>query len=284
MEKIKKLFEKEQTDIDTGFRCRLVDGRKELFDYHYHDYYEIFLTLNDDIIHNVNGKKINLTKNTLVFIRPQDRHIYESCDTDFYFYNISFSKDIYQQLKDYLDTPFFDELENLEYPPMFDLSNKDIEWVKKGFRRLNQIGIEDKKTELLEFKYFIMRVFFKFILSEDFYDIPYTVNLEVPIWLKKFMQSLRSQEKFSLSFDEIVNLSGKNGDYLNRTCKKYYNITLNQYINNLRLNYVANMLISTNFKIIDIFFEAGYEDVSWATVIFKKKYGVTPNTFRKNNK
>lgn len=284
MEKIRKLFAKEQIDSDTGFCCRLVDGRKEFFDYHYHDYYEIFLTLDDDIIHNVNDTKINLSKNTLVFIRPQDRHYYESDNTNFYFYNISFSKDIYQQLKDYLNTPFFDELENLEYPPMFNLSNEDIEWVKKGFRRLNQINIEDKKTELLEFKYFILRVFFQFIISEGFHDIPCAVHPEVPIWLKKFMQSLRSQGKFSLPFDEIVGLSGKNGDYLNRTCKKCYNITLNQYINNLRLNYVANMLISTNLKIIDIFLEAGYEDVSWATVIFKKKYGLTPNAFRKNNK
>ena len=283
MFEVKKLFAKEQVDPDVGFRCRLIDGKKDFFEYHYHDYYELFLTLDDGVVHYVNEKKIDLPKNSLVFIRPQDKHGYKNDNSSFFFYNISFTQEIYKQLKDYLGSIFFDGFENLEYPPVFNLSEKDVEWIKKGFKNLNQITFDDKSLKLLKFKYFILRVFIDYIICGDFQDLICMPHQDVPIWLKEYMSRIRTKECFSLPYKEIVALSGKNVDYLNRSCKKHYNITINSYINNLRLNYVANMLISSNLKIIDLFFDAGFEDVSWATVLFKKKYSVSPSEFRKIN-
>ena len=63
-------------DTQTGFSIRRVYGETERFVFHDHDYYEIFLTISGTIKHYVNGQIQNLDPGCLVFIRPQDKHLY----------------------------------------------------------------------------------------------------------------------------------------------------------------------------------------------------------------
>ena len=63
-----------EIDAKTGFRYRSVYVKTENSQLHYHDYYEIFLTLSSEIKHQINGTVINLSRGALVFIRKEDTH------------------------------------------------------------------------------------------------------------------------------------------------------------------------------------------------------------------
>ena len=65
--------------------------------------------------------------------------------------------------------------------------------------------------------------------------------------------------------------------------KQYYGKTIPDYINDLRLNYWANSLLTSDTPIIDICYECGFENVGWAYTLFKKKYGMSTLKYRKNN-
>ena len=66
--------------------------------------------------------------------------------------------------------------------------------------------------------------------------------------------------------------------------KKYMGSTVSEYINALRLNYIANMLRDSNHAVTEIIYESGFNNISWASEQFKKKYGVTMSQYRKNLK
>lgn len=55
----------------------------------------------------------------------------------------------------------------------------------------------------------------------------------------------------------MVSLSGRSKEHLARMMKKYYGITTSEFINRLRLNYAANMLLNSNMATIDICLRVG---------------------------
>lgn len=66
--------------------------------------------------------------------------------------------------------------------------------------------------------------------------------------------------------------------------KKYYGVTVTEFINDLRLNYAANMLKNSNMSILDICYDCGFDNTSYFHRKFKEKYDVTPLKFRNLNR
>jgi AraC family cel operon transcriptional repressor len=63
--------------------------------------------------------------------------------------------------------------------------------------------------------------------------------------------------------------------------KKYLQQTATDFINHLRLDYAANLLYHTDFPIIKVAFESGFNNLSHFNHLFKKKDRITPYNFRK---
>jgi len=80
----------------------------------------------------------------------------------------------------------------------------------------------------------------------------------------------------------MVALSGKSREHLTRSMRKYIGMSPSEFINDLRLNYIANMLINSNHRILDIIFASGFNTVSHATLLFRKKYGMSMSEFRRS--
>ena len=78
----------------------------------------------------------------------------------------------------------------------------------------------------------------------------------------------------------MIALSGRSREHLSRSMKKYMNTTISEFINDLRLNYIANMLRNSNKKISDIIFDSGFNTLSLASTLFVKKYGMNMRQFR----
>ena len=91
---------------------------------------------------------------------------------------------------------------------------------------------------------------------------------------------MNHKEYFTEGIDAMVRLSGKSYEHLSRSMKKYKNTTISEYINGIRLNHAANLLIYTNLSITDVGLECGYNNISYFLTCFKKKYGLSPKKFR----
>ena len=272
-----------EIDLSTGFRCRSVWGNSENFQMHYHDYYEIFLTLSDNVVHFVNNQEFTLKKNTLVFIRKEDTHYYSrSIKNELSFINIAFTEDILCNMFLFLSDGFCsEELIKEKFPPSIVLEETDKNWLLHQITKLNSIQLEDIQTLKYKSRILIFQIFTKYF--SKFANESLLTAKKIPLWLQQLDAKMQKLENFSKPAEHMVILSGKSRAHLGRILQKHYGKTIPEYINDLRLNYLANSLINTDLPILELCYECGFENISWAYTIFKKKYGLSPLKFRNNH-
>ncbi len=87
-----------------------------------------------------------------------------------------------------------------------------------------------------------------------------------------------------VSIDELAFLFNTNRSTICKEFKNNTGKTIKEYINDTKLTNACDFLIKTNKTITSISNELGYESIHYFTRFFKKKYGLSPNEFRKQNK
>ena len=272
-----------EIDKNVGFRYRTVYMSKENSKLHYHDYYEVFLTLENNLTQVINGVKERLPRGTLMFIRKSDVHIYEySSSNNPSFLNLAFTEEVMCSLFDFLSDGYASkEIVALPHPPSVLLSEQEIKWMCKQLEELNATIPSD----VLQLKYRCRLILFK-IFTNYFakYGRMEHKNSSVPNWLYELNLEMQKTKHFSQPSEHMVELSGKCRAYLGRMLKQHYGKTISDYINDLRLNYWANCLSNSDAPILDICYECGFENVSWAYTLFKKKYNMSPMKYRKTTR
>ena len=76
---------------------------------------------------------------------------------------------------------------------------------------------------------------------------------------------------------------GMSNSMLYRKIKGLLNLTPNEFIRNIRLRKAAQLLEDKSIHISEVAYQAGFNDLSYFGVCFKKQYGVTPSVFQKEN-
>lgn len=97
-----------------------------------------------------------------------------------------------------------------------------------------------------------------------------------PEWFCSFLVRMERPENFTADMKEIVEASGRSREHLSRSIKKYLGVSFSEYINDLRINYAANLLLNSNRNIVDIGYLCGFQNASYFYRVFSKKYGIAP--------
>ena len=265
-------------DMRIGCSYRYVHSTTEYFRPHYHDYYEIFILYEGTALHLINGEEKKLYKGDAVFIRPSDTHDY-ACISEkgFDMLNITFTADTAKEIFGFLGAGFdTDAFFAPKLPPCVKLTE---EYRKKLSEQMTNIRIiEDSRLEELKSS---LRVLIFNLITEVF-SPKFTEGVsEAPLWLYELRERLREDGNFIQGNTVIPKLTDKSREHISRCMKKYYGVTVSEYLNDLRLNYISNMLQYSNHNILDIIFESGFNNVSWCCECFKKKYGVSMSEYRK---
>jgi YesN/AraC family two-component response regulator len=99
--------------------------------------------------------------------------------------------------------------------------------------------------------------------------------------------ALRKAERFiwenytrKISLKEIADASGLSAPYFSSVFKEEMGENLSNYLNRLRVEKAATMLIESDLSLTDIAGACGFEDQSWFSKIFKNYTGVSPGKFR----
>ncbi|MDR2941643.1 MAG: helix-turn-helix domain-containing protein [Treponema sp.] len=83
-----------------------------------------------------------------------------------------------------------------------------------------------------------------------------------------------------IGLKEIADAAGLSASYFSSIFKEEMGENLSNYLNRLRVEKAAAMLISTNISISKIASACGFEDQSWFSKIFKNNTGFTPGKYR----
>ncbi|MCL2266082.1 MAG: helix-turn-helix domain-containing protein [Treponema sp.] len=103
----------------------------------------------------------------------------------------------------------------------------------------------------------------------------------------RHFSALRKAERYiwenysrKLSLKEIAAASGLSAPYFSTVFKEEMGENLSNYLNRLRVEKAAALLVTSDLSISDIAVTCGFEDQSWFSKIFKNNTGLTPGKYR----
>ena len=103
----------------------------------------------------------------------------------------------------------------------------------------------------------------------------------------RHFSALRKAERYiwthytrKLTLREIADASGLSAPYFSTVFKEEMGENLSNYLNRLRVEKAAAMLVTTDLPISNIAKNCGFEDQSWFSKIFKNNTGFTPGKYR----
>lgn len=266
-------------DKEAGCFYRYVYGKEDIFDPHWHEFYEIFITISGTVIHQINGKTQSLPEGSLVFIRPDDRHgyVYDTPQSKNTVYvNLAFTRETAQSLFEYLSDGFpYESLLSCSMPPMVQLGNTEKKRLFSQISELNVVNWSDKKALKLRVRVILADIFVRY-----FSKLPEANCDKMPFWLSEILETMKKPENFIAGADRMIELCSRSREHLMRCMRKYCDSTVSEYINELRLNYAANMLLRTNSPILEICFSCGFQSSSYFYKAFNEKYQMSPSGFR----
>lgn len=86
-----------------------------------------------------------------------------------------------------------------------------------------------------------------------------------------------------IDLNDLASQSGYGPEHFRFLFKQRFGIGPKEYILSKRISYACLLLLKTNYSISEIANYSGYDDVCQFSVIFKKKTGLSPLEYRKNN-
>ena len=85
-----------------------------------------------------------------------------------------------------------------------------------------------------------------------------------------------------ITIKDICSAIGYSKSTLLSAFKKEFSITVNTYLNNMRLGRAKKMLEADDFTINEVALACGFSDQSYFSKVFSAKYGQTPTEYRKD--
>ncbi|WP_436513037.1 helix-turn-helix domain-containing protein [Clostridium thermobutyricum] len=240
---------------------------------HWHRSMELTLVIEGEINGRINGTPISVKKNEFVFVNSVDVHEFEKNKTQIssgviMIISYDFIKKVY---------------------PNFDNVRLDIKKVGLKKDRLIEIFLDIKEYSLnpKELDYLKINSYLYEILYILFSNC---ISEEVTIQDERFKYRERQKEiltyinenyKEDLSLDYMAKKFYMSKEYFSRKFHQWFGVTYKVYLSNYRLNKAYENIIKTDENIKDISAIHGFSNVKSFINIFKEKYGMTPNKYRK---
>ena len=227
---------------------------------HAHDFYEICVITEGQLLHDCNGTQLVIGKGTMQMIHPLDVHTYEGYGEGVNrLINIAFSEEVYKKICRHL------EIEGLNRGTLLYKAFQTDQLTK----RLKMVELSRMTSYQL-----LVALFIDYHCEMQ----PFTTDgyeKVVPIWLKKSMNAMVEPDNLRGGLARFVQLSGKSKEHLARTMKELLGTTAGRWVNEHRLEYGRN-LIREGMNVIDVVFETGYNSESYFYRQYKAYFGVTP--------
>ncbi|MFW8053379.1 helix-turn-helix domain-containing protein [Vagococcus fluvialis] len=245
-----------------------------------HDFYEFSLVLKGELTLIIDKKAICLSENEVIFIRPGEVHD-KYQETDSLHLNFAFSMGLMDSLFDYLgigaskkiiiDT-FFSKPQKL--------SNHLVERINEHLEELNTISFSNRVKKKAIVRLILIEIItnhYLELIDESMLSTSYHSSIS---WFNQLLIEINKKENFIQGPSVLSSLSNKNQSYICRVFKKELGVSPSAYCNQLRLNYAANLMIHSDYDILDIAYDSGFQSLSHFYSYFQKQYNLTPKKFR----
>ena len=241
---------------------------------HGHDFYEVFIVAKGTLRHEVNGKTQLLEAGHAVFMRPNDVHSLSAAETPCVVLNVLFREETAEHLK----VRYRDELVGRFFwmpgpmPASCRLSDRRLEEAVAA-----TMEMQTAQRRLTRIEEYLLTLMTRVI------DVPEAAGASLPVWLVTACEMARDPEIFRDGAAGFVRAAGRGHEHVCRKTKEYLGITPSAYINRIRMEHAAHLLVYEDRSVSDVAGDVGIENMSHFYRVFRQHYGVTPKVYRRQH-
>ena len=266
---------KVNSDVDVRFYLSIDEG--SYVTSHWHNSLEIVYMLEGSMIVEIENRKTTILPGEFSLVNSRVIHSITSQK----------NKALVLQIPNSIFEKYLKNTEILYFDIDIHSDKKDeiikLNKIKRIFQEMQKIYEKQPDGYLLKFNSLLYDMLFLLIQS-----FSRKLTLEQMSKTNKYLSRLREITSFlDRNHGEHITLTslskefGYNPDYLSRFFKKYMNITIIDYLYEIRINYIYQDLINTDLYISEIFDRHGCSNYKFAIKLFKERYGTTPKEKRK---
>lgn len=244
-----------------------VKNRKLTDIYHSHDFYEIIYFSQGKATQLINGKEICFGPNSVILMRPHDKHCFLNQSENTVITSLSVQSDEFELLSNTYNTSLKSKITDGSEPKIYSISYL-LPYTSADFEKMT---LDEKEYE---FKFLLLCFLKSYIDSIGEKD-------SIPKTLAYAISEMKKTENLCVGIKAFTEISNYSQSHLSRLIKKFFDMTLKQYINELRLQKAYNCIVFTQKSFEDIAEELGFSSYSHFNKIFKARFYITPGVLRK---
>lgn len=245
----------------------------------HHDFHEFTYIIKGSLFFESAQHRLKLTEGDLIFVAANAWHAKKAMG-ECQHINIGFLSGVLDDLFAYLkEEEIKTNLLELMIKAPIHLSVVERKSFIAEVDKLSFLPIA--KNHLLKVS---LRIFLFQLISTYYMPLlmqPSQYDQNIPQWLRDLARQFDMQrQNLAIGVDYFYDRSFISKSHFCREFKRYMGMTPTDYVNGLRLNYAANLLILGSQSILEICNEAGFSSASHFYHLFQQKYGITPKKFR----
>ena len=186
---------------------------------------------------------------------------------------------------DYNQVNFFNLLidKKLKMVPRIKPGRPQYEEIRNIVKRIIESATKKELGYTLEVKGLLL------ILFSILYNQNYIFKIEEKgakavqkqIAIRNVLNFIEENYNKEITTEKLAKIAGYSEYHFIRFFKEQTGRTCKDYVNSIRLEKAANLLLDTSLSITDITFAVGYNDLSYFIKVFRKKYGIPPHRYRR---
>ncbi|MFR7590605.1 MAG: AraC family transcriptional regulator [Longibaculum sp.] len=253
---------------------------------HKHNYIELMYVYGGSMTHTIESKNITIHQGELLLLNQNIEHAIDYCDENDIIFNFIIRPEFLSFLSTMLDDD--NDVSRFIFDTLYSYDN-DGEYL------VFKVQDNDKVKEYIES---IIIHLYEPRLHNDL-----ELKLLVGLLLTELMNHPESIESYSGdSYEKVlgsmilkyIHLNYKEGSLAElsalihqpnykicKLIKKQTHQTFTQLLQDEKLKVATHLLVTTNMSMNDLIIEVGYENISYFYRIFKKKYQMTPQDYRR---
>jgi AraC-like DNA-binding protein/quercetin dioxygenase-like cupin family protein len=254
------------------------------FPLHSHDFIEIMYICSGSITHSIGKEKVTLRKDDLIFLGLDTKHSILAAGEGDIGINLIISADLFESLINRLrqhstqSAEIFTPLLSRGEAPYLVFHGDESIPICNLLENMVYSVICEKNSDG-----YILRQSLELLLCYLASLTERTERTEKPSYEEatkaKIMTYIQTSYS-SATLSEAAMMLGLSVPYLSRWISKTFGVSFKELLMEERFNIVKELLRSTDMPIGEIITHVGYENSSYFHKEFRKRFGMTPNSFR----
>ena len=118
-------------------------------------------------------------------------------------------------------------------------------------------------------------------IAENYIRENYMPNFSGVKYLRIAIKFIAEKYSHSISVKEVAEIAGVSQNYLNKLFNEKFSMSINEYINHVRIFKAKLLLEKTNMSVSDLALQVGYNNKQNFNKNFIKAVGLTPRSYKK---